>query len=130
MPRPEYQELSRAEEETFSLLPLFIKDKLVCKCVDQRKRRVYENNKRLSQIIPDWDYTDKDGWANRAYFSFWCTLCWLPTKKTVDRVVEECDECEKYYVPRVYPVRYKLCGDCGGDATTGPPTNTAHSQRA
>lgn len=113
-PDPGTVELSKMEQEEFDGLPLYIKENLVCLCVEQGKRKTYEHTRRLTLLVPE--YIDHypghvpSAWAR----GFFCTLCWKPTKRCVAHMVQTCDECEKYYVPREWPVRYNICAKCEG----------------
>ena len=87
----------------YARLPLYVKEKLTCHCnVDYRTHvisllKICGNNPK----IPLAQY---------------CDLCLKPRRFSVANVVEICEGCDKYYVPRPeaseWPVKHRVCSEC------------------
>lgn len=95
-------------ERLFRRLPLYVKEQLTCQCFQQ-----YNENLGPYQELVKWDGEKKLVNTGLSY----CLTCLKPQRFSVRDVVQVCEECQKYYVPRpeeLWPPRWRVCQSCGG----------------
>ena len=110
--------MSESIEETvasqaWNELPAYVKHKH-CVC-PQPDKRLYSSMFGFVSTNPNTT-TRERFFLSRTPLAFFCGKCFKPLKDYIAYVVRECEECERYYVPRIkpgtYPIRNFLCERC------------------
>lgn len=98
-------------ERLFRSVPSYAQE-LRCKCVPDEPYYLDAINHNSWVWIP--------GEGKWKYWTRVCSTCARPPRYGLVRLLEECEGCERYYVPLRLPDKFKLCPRCSATIPTRP----------